>query len=156
MTIWSSVRPCSTNVQPIWGCWDCLWPNMAIYGQKGSFLRGSGAPKCHFLGAKRVQTHPPRWEVQCSTMFNRCSTNLGLLGLLIALLPNIAIFGQKKVIFGGFWAPKSHFLGAKRAQTHPPRCGVQCSTMFNQCSIHLGSLGLPVPQYGHFEPKNAI
>ena len=25
---------CSTKVQPIWGRWDCLWPNMAIFGQK--------------------------------------------------------------------------------------------------------------------------
>ena len=25
-----NVQPCSTSVQPIWGCWDCLWPNIAI------------------------------------------------------------------------------------------------------------------------------
>ena len=30
----NNVQPCSTNVQPIWACWDCLWPNMAISGQK--------------------------------------------------------------------------------------------------------------------------
>ena len=29
-----NVQPCSTNVQPIWGRWDCLWPNMAILSQK--------------------------------------------------------------------------------------------------------------------------
>ena len=65
-------------------------------------------------------------------------------------------FEQKKVILGGSGAPKCNFLGAKGVQTHPPRCEVQCSTMFNQCSTHLGSLGLPMAQYGHFEPKNAI
>ena len=93
-----NVQPCSTNVQPIWGCWDCLWPNMAIFGQKRSFLGGSGAPKCHFFGAKRVQTHPPGCEVQCSTMFNQCSTHLGSLGLPMAqhshFEPKNAVFGQ--------------------------------------------------------------
>ena len=24
----NNVQPCSPNVQPIWGCWGCLWPKM--------------------------------------------------------------------------------------------------------------------------------
>ena len=182
---------------------------MAIFDQKRSFLGGSGAPKCHFLGAKGVQTHPPRCEVQCSTMFNQCSTQLGSLGLPMAqygifwpkkghfwgilgpqngifggpkgskltpldvkynvqpcstnvqsiwgcwdcLWPNMALFGQKMSFLGGSGTPKRHFLGAKRAQTHPPTCEVQCSTISSQCLTHLWSLGLPMAKYGNFGPK---
>ena len=32
----------------------------------------------------------------------------------------------------------------------------QCSTMLNQCSSHLWSLGLPMAEYGHFGPKRVI
>ena len=91
---------------------------MAIYGQRGSFLRGFGAPKCHFLGAKRVQTHPPRCEVQCSTMFSQCSTHLGLLGLPMAEYGHL---WPKRVIFGGFWGPQMpFFFGQKRPKLTPP------------------------------------
>ena len=45
-----NVQPCSTNVQPIWGCWECLWPNMAILGQKGHKIWPVAAPQ----GSKRV------------------------------------------------------------------------------------------------------
>ena len=113
-----NVQPCSTNVQPNWGRWDCIWPNMTFFGQKRSFLRGSGAPKWHFWGAKGVQTHPPRCEVQCSTMFNQCSTQLGSLGLPMA---QYGIFWPKKVIFGGFWGPKMPFLGGQRGPNSPPQ-----------------------------------
>ena len=30
----NNVQPCSPNVQPIWGRWDCLWPPLAILDQK--------------------------------------------------------------------------------------------------------------------------
>ena len=33
-----NVQPCSTNVQPIWACWDRLWPIMAFLGKKWQFL----------------------------------------------------------------------------------------------------------------------
>ena len=45
-----NVQPCSTNVQPIWGCWECLWPNMAILGQKGHKIWPVAAPQ----GSKSV------------------------------------------------------------------------------------------------------
>ena len=111
-----NVQPCSTNVQPIWGCWDCLWPNMSIFGQKRSFLGGSGAPKCHFLGAKRVQTHPPGCEIQCSTMFNQCSTHLGFPGLPMA---NYGHFGPKKAVLGSSGAPIDIFSGPIGSQLTP-------------------------------------
>ena len=63
---------------------------------------------------------------------------------------------QFPVIFGGSGTPKCHFWGAKRFQTDPPRCEVQCSTLFNQCSTHLWSLGLPMANYGHIWPKRVI
>ena len=84
---WAS--PEFAKVQPIWGRWNCLWPNMAISGQTGSFW-GSRAPKRHFLGAKR------------SKLFHQCSTHLKLLGL-----PIMAIFGPKNAIK---W-PKNIFIG---------------------------------------------
>ena len=39
------IQPCSPNVQPIWGCRDCLWPNMAFFSLKKAILGGSRAPQ---------------------------------------------------------------------------------------------------------------
>ena len=89
------IQPCSPNVQPIWGCRDCLWPNMAF-------------------------------------------------------------FSLKKAILGGSRAPQWHLRVVQKAQTDPPGCGEQCSTLFSQCSTHLGSLGLPMATFGHSRPKKAI
>ena len=41
----NNVQPCSPNVQPIWGCWGCLWPNMSFLGRKRPFLGTSRAPR---------------------------------------------------------------------------------------------------------------
>ena len=41
-------------------------------------------------------------------------------------------------------APQGHFGGCKGVQVAHPRCGLRCSTMFNQCSTNLGQLGLPM------------
>ena len=43
------VQLCPTNLQPIWGRWDCLWPNMAISGHFGGFW----GPPVPFLGGKK-------------------------------------------------------------------------------------------------------
>ena len=51
-----NVQPCSTNVQPIWGCWDCLWPNMAILGHKS-----------HKITTKYGLWRPPRFKKGPST-----------------------------------------------------------------------------------------
>ena len=51
-----NVQPCSTNVQPIWGRWDCLWPNMAILGQKS-----------HKIAIKYGLWRPPRFKKGPST-----------------------------------------------------------------------------------------
>ena len=62
LTMFNHVQPCSTNVQPICTCWDCLWPNMAILGQKRPFLGSSGAPIDIFSGPKAFQLTPPDVE----------------------------------------------------------------------------------------------
>merc|ERR1719237_1029090 len=41
----NNVQPCLPNVQPIWGCWGCLWPKMSFLGQKRSPLGTSGTPR---------------------------------------------------------------------------------------------------------------
>ena len=56
--------------------WKHLWPDMAISGQNWSLLGPPGAPHGHFHGGKRVPNDPPGCEIQCSTMFNQCSTHL--------------------------------------------------------------------------------
>ena len=83
-------------------------------------------------------------------MFNQCSTHLHLLGLLMAKYGH---FGPKKAVFERFWGPLVTFFGAIKAQTDPPGCVWQCSAMFNQCPTHLGLLGLPMANYGHFGQK---
>ncbi len=89
-----NVQPCSTNVQPIWGCWECLWPNMAILGQKWPFRV--------FL---MVITDPPGCKIICSTMSNQSSTYLGSLGLPMAQYVNFRSFwgalGPPSATFGG-------------------------------------------------------
>ena len=86
------------------GCWGCLWPNMSFLGRKRPFLGTSRAPRWHFRGVKRVQTHPPGCVQQCSTMFNQCSTHLGWLGLPMANKRNFgANFGQKWPKSGQKW-----------------------------------------------------
>ena len=48
-----NVQPCSTNVQPIWACWDCLWPNMAISGQKRAiFGHKNGLNHWNLMGTR--------------------------------------------------------------------------------------------------------
>ena len=90
-----NVQPCSTNVQPIWGSWNHLWPNMAILGPNWAFSGPSGAPEGHFYGGKKVPTDPPGCEIQCSTVFNQCSTHLRQLEPLMAKYGN---FGPKLAI----------------------------------------------------------
>ena len=51
-----NVQHCSTNVQPICGRWDCLWPNMAILGQNG-----------HKMAIKHGLWRPPRSKKGPST-----------------------------------------------------------------------------------------
>ena len=69
-------------------------------------------------GTAYGQTDPPGCEIQCSTMFNQCSTHLRLLGLLMAKYGH---FGPKKAVFERFWGPLVTFFGAIKAQTDPPR-----------------------------------
>merc|ERR1712020_877759 len=111
-----------------------IWPEMAILGT-------SKAPQGHFWGVQRDPSGPPRCGLQCSTMFNQCSTNLGQLGSPMAMLgqiwPEMAILGTSK-------APQGHFWGVQSGPSGPPRCGLQCSTKFNQCSTNLGQLGSPM------------
>ena len=69
LTMFNHVQPCSTNVQPIWACWDCLWPNMAISGQKGRFRALLGPPGDISGWSKRLKLTPPdvKYNVQpCS------------------------------------------------------------------------------------------
>ena len=92
-------------------------------------------------------------EVQCSTMFNRCSTHLWLLGLHMAKYGHL---GHKRPFSGTSGAPKWCFRVVKKAQTDPLGCEVQCSTLFNQCSTHLRLLGLHMAKNSHFGPKKAV
>ena len=59
---------------------DRVWPNIAKYGRKWSFLGAPCDPRDHFRWVQRGRTGPPICEIQCSTLFNRCSTQIGQLG----------------------------------------------------------------------------
>ena len=124
-----------------------FWPKMATVCHKQSQQPQMGltwfnidvrtffGPKWPYLAIGSPSK--PKWVEHWLNMVEHCQTHPG----------------------GSVWAfraPKCHFLGAKRVQTHPPRCEIQCSTMFNQCSTHLGLLGPPMAKYGHFGPKMAI
>ena len=119
---------------------------MAQYGNFRSFLGGSGTPKCHFWGAKRFQTDPPRCEVQCSTLFNQCSTHLWSLGLPMA---NYGHIWPKRVILGGFWGPPVPFLGGKKGPNWPPQ---MWSIMFNLVQPMFIPFGVARTAYGQIWP----
>ena len=55
-----------------------FWPKIAIFGHRHSQQTQIGPPNGIF-GGKRGQNSPPSpgCEVQCSTLFNQCSTHLG-------------------------------------------------------------------------------
>ena len=63
---------------------------------------------------------------------------------------------SKNVIFLPEIARYSYFWARLGGPNEPPRCEIQCSTMFNQCSTHLGLLGPPMANYGIFRQKMAI
>ena len=48
LDVLDNVQPCSTNVQPIWSRWRCLWPKMAIIGRIWPFLGPLGSPGAIF------------------------------------------------------------------------------------------------------------
>ena len=77
---------------------------MAKYGQiwlKNGCFRGPLMPSRVILVGQRGPSGPPRCRIQCSTVFNRCSTNLRQVGPLMAkygqIWPNMAKNGR----FGG-------------------------------------------------------
>ena len=116
---------CSTNLQSIRGCWECLWPNMAILGQKWPFLSTFWAQKRHFRVFLMVITDPPGCEIICSTMSNQSSTYLGSLGLPMAQ------YGNFRSFWGVLGPPSAIFGGQKGSKLTPPdvKYNVQpCST----------------------------
>ena len=117
---------------------------MAKYCQiqlKDGCFRGPLMPSRVILVGHRGPSGPPRCGIQCSTVFNRCSTNLRQVG------PLMAKYGRKWLklpLQGPSEAPHGHFGGWKGVQVAHPSCGLQCSTRFNQCSTKLRQLGLPM------------
>ena len=105
---------CSTNLQSIRGCWECLWPHMAILGQKWPFLSTFWAQKRHFRVFLMVITDPPGCEIICSTMSNQSSTYLGSLGLPMAQ------YGNFRSFWGVLGPPSATFGGQKGSKLNPP------------------------------------
>ena len=80
----------------------------------------------HFHGGKRVPNDPPGREIQCSTVFNQCSTHLRQLEPLMAKYGN---FGPKLGIFGAIWGTRGPFFWGQKGSIRPPR---MWNTMFNR------------------------
>ena len=86
--------------------------------------------------------------------------------------PPVALFGHRQpqqpqmgwilgehgltLYFRHFWGLPPTFPGVLKGPNWLPGCVWQCSTMFNQCSTHLGLLGQPMAKYGIFRQKMAI
>ena len=144
--VFDNVQLCSTNVHTIWVCWRCLWPKNVLFGPKITILDASGAPGWHFLGALKAQTDPPGCVWQCSTMFNQCSTHLGLRGLPMAKYGH---FGSKKAVFGHFWGPPLTFPGGLKGPNWPPR---KWRTLSNPVHPMFNQFGVAGTAYGQIWP----
>ena len=115
--MFDNVQPCSTNVQPIWACGDCLWPNMAILGQKRPFSALLRPPTDISGWAKRPKLTPPEVE----NIIQPCSPNVQpIWGCRDCLWPNMAFFSLKKAILGGSRAPNDISVWSKRPKLIPP------------------------------------
>ena len=142
------------------GSWDQIWSSGALLGPLGP-------PKGTFwakTGPFWAPGGPEEGRHQAKMCGNHVTNPAGPIGSSWDQIwpprPSEDLRGPKKGPFGAktspFRGPRSAvepFLGAKRAQTHPPRCEVHCSTISNQCLTHLWSLGLPMAKYGNFGPK---
>ena len=107
-----NVQPCST-----WFGW--LGLPMARRQNFGGFWGPLGT----FSWGKKGPTDHPRSEIQCSTQFDPCSTNLRQPEPLMA---NVAIFWPKLVTLGPFGPPRAISGGPKRSQLTTPRREIQC------------------------------
>ena len=66
--------------------------------------------------------------------------------------PKMANFEPKKTVFGRFWGSLVTFFGALMAQTGPPGCVWQCSTMFNHVQPMFNPFALAGTAYGQIWP----
>ena len=92
--IWRGWR---RDAEPWWSVWwpsrNSLWKSKSQHMMMIVVVWGPPeTPRTIFDGSKGVEL-VPTCETQCSTLFNRCSTQIGL-------WPNIAKYGQKWLFFG--------------------------------------------------------
>ena len=105
---------------------------MAKNGRFGGPLR---PPTVILVGVKGSEWPIPVVGYNVQPVFNQFEADRAANG---QIRPNMARNG----CFGGpLRPPRVILVGAKGSQWPPPRCGLQCSTVFNQCSTNLRQVG---------------
>ena len=141
-----NVQPCSTLFNQCSTHMGQLRPSMAKYYQiwpKMAYLGAPWDPWDHFRWVQRGQTGPSICEVQCSTLFNRCSTQIGQLG------PSMAKYCQvwpKMAVFGGPLRPQGPFSMGPKGSNWSLH---MWDTMFNPLEpvFNPNRAGLPLAKY---------
>ena len=122
-----------------------ILPNMAINDLFGA----SWDPWDHFRWVQRGRTGPSIGEIQCSTLFNRCSTQIG------QLRPSIAKYCQlwpKMAVFGGPGWPQGPFLMGPKGLNWSLH---MWDTMFNPVQPVFNPNRAARPVYGQILPNMA-
>ena len=125
-----------------------ILPNMAINDLFGA----SWDPWDHFRWVQRGRTGPSIGEIQCSTLFNRCSTQIG------QLRPSIAKYCQlwpKMAVFGGPLGPLGPFSIGPKGSNWPFH---MWDTMFNPVQLVFNpnrAVRLSIAKYCQIWPKMA-
>ena len=151
LTMFNHIQPMFNPFGLAGTAYGQIWPFWVKKGRFRALLR----PPSDISGwSKRLKLTPPGCEIQCSTMFNQCSTQLGLLGLPMAKYGH---FGVKKGRFRALLRPPTDISGwAKRPKLTPP----EVENIIQPCSPNVqpiwGCRDCVWPNMAFFSLKKAI
>ena len=125
-----------------------IWPNMAYWGAPWDTWD-------HIRWVERGGTGPSRWKIQlqCSILFNQCSTKIGQLGPSMAkycqILPNMARKGR----FGGPLRPEGAFAMGPKGSNWSLH---MWDTMCNPVQLVFNPNRAARPVYGQIWPEMVV
>ena len=93
-----NVEPSLTNVEPIWGRWNHLWPIWQCRAKIGRFLGLLGPPRDIFMGAKNTQLTVPDMKYNVLTNLTNVQPIWGSWNHLWPIW-------QFRAQIGRFWGP---------------------------------------------------
>ena len=139
-------------VQPVF---NPNWAARTTYGQilpnmaKMAYLGAHWDPWDHFRWDERGWTGPSRCKIQCSTLFNQCSTQMGQLGSSMVKYYQI---WPKMAVFGGPLRPQGPFLMGPKGLNWSFH---MWNTMFNPVQLVFNPNRAARPVYGQILPNMA-